>query len=155
MYSDYMPAPMRNPFIYVPHGVLPPTSTAGNILGEAGQRRAEAGIIRPTTAPVVPAHAKKANPYPVPLPARTALTPDRLFDAGICFPRGDMGPQMFPRFSLDKPKFDGDSWAKKTRSVFVKEVGSKPHNGLRSFSGPRTGGSILYQMSVPPPLHGV
>ena len=147
--SSYMPAPLRQPFAYVPHGVLAEPKGSAMNLGEAGQRRAEFGIPRPHTAPA--AHPKPLVPYPLALPGRTGLAPDRLFDDGIKFPRGDIGPQMFPK---DQPKADGDRWAAKTRSVYVREVGTKPHNSLRAFRSSRSD-IIMYQMSVPPPRYGI
>jgi len=141
--------PLRNPYSFVPHGKIltPPVS---HTLSLAGIRHAELGVIRPSTSP--PAHKKLKNPFPIALPARTALTPDRLFDLDIKFPRGDVGAQQFGR---PTPKTDGDGWAKATRSIHVREVGTRPNStGVRAFVCPRSEGHIIYQQVVPPPRYG-
>jgi hypothetical protein len=53
--------------------------------------------------------------------------------AGIRFPRGDAGPQMFGRGTT---KFSGDEWNKSQRPRQAIEVGSNQKDVVRSWKAP-------------------
>ena len=110
---DSQPAPLRNPFSYVQDGGF---ATKPKVMkqGEYGVRTAQRSLIRPATAP--PVNPKQSNAYPDYMPMPTAYPPDRLYDHDICFPRGDIGAQMFPP---EVSKRDGNLWAAQARKQSV------------------------------------
>ena len=143
---QYLPL-SRNPWAYVsPGSSYTPVKPMDLAQGRRGIAEAEHMLIRPSTAPA--AYPRKVTAYTKQMPFGTALGPDRLYDDGIKFPRGDLGAQMFPK---EKPKRDGDKWAAAPRSTYVKEVGTKPHNCLRAFKSKQCGNVLIYQAAPPKP----
>ena len=142
---QYLPL-SRNPWAYVSPGAsYTPVNPMDPAQGRRGIAEAEHMLIRPSTAPA--AHPRRRSEYVLKMPFGTALGPDRLYDDGIKFPRGDFGPQMFPR---EKPKRDGDAWAAAPRAVYMKEIGSAPRNCLRAFKSQRSN-VVIYQAAPPKP----
>lgn len=131
----------RDPYSYVSRleYAIPTVKPMAPNLGQSGVRRAANQIIRPSSAP--PAHKRFVPLFTTPLPCGTSNEPDKLFDDGITFPRGDIGAQQFGRPTA---KRDGDAWLKTPRSQQTVEIGTSPRAHLRAFCSPRSN-AIMYQ----------
>ena len=150
----------RDPFAYVsPSSKMAPIIPMPPNQGDVGRSVAKGMLIRPVTAPRISRNSDEqltqqetmlANlrAYNKPLPCGVCISPDRLYDPDVMFPRGQMEKcsQMFAK-PPKKPEEHGDVWAAQVRTMRTKEVGTTAKSHLRAFKSQRS--SIIMYQAMP------